>query len=467
MSGRERDRRRRRRRDDRHAVELATGSSPGTPRRCSCAASSRARSSASAAPCATRSTARRAARARSDGVPTGEEPVEVSDKGTVTTFCVVNVPFDDQQMEIPYVSATSCSTAPTSPLHLIQEAKAEDVRMGMRVEAVWAPRRGARAHPREHQVLPADRRARRRLRRLQGARLMRTAADEGRRDRRLRAVERPRASPPQRGRDAHAGRRRGARRLGLDRKEIGFTCSGSCDYLAGARVRVRLGARRGRGRGRRSARATSRWTAPGRCTRRGSGSSTARSTPRSSTASASRRRGDLPIVLSRSSTRTTWRRSGPTRRSPRSRRAPGSTPATTEGEMAAVAARSRRCAEDNPSAQLDGDESVDALLDRAVRRLAAAQARHARRSPTAPRRSCSPPATWRATLCEQPGVDPRHRPPHRAARPRRARPRRTSPSTRPAGEKAGVDGGRRRRAARAVQPPGADPARGARPRATA
>ena len=75
----------------------------------------------------------------SDGVALGEEPVEVSDKGTVTTFCVVNVPFYDQKMEIPYVSATILlDGSDIGMMHLIQEAKAEDVHMGMRVKAKWA-----------------------------------------------------------------------------------------------------------------------------------------------------------------------------------------------------------------------------------------------------------------------------------------------------------------------------------------
>jgi uncharacterized OB-fold protein len=73
------------------------------------------------------------------GVRTDEE-VEVSDKGTVTTFCVVNVPFYDQKLEIPYVSATILlDGADIGLMHLIQEAPAEDVHMGMRVEAVWLP----------------------------------------------------------------------------------------------------------------------------------------------------------------------------------------------------------------------------------------------------------------------------------------------------------------------------------------
>src|SRR5204862_296168 len=74
----------------------------------------------------------------SDGVALGEEPVEVSDKGTVTTFCVVNVPFYDQKMEIPYVSATILlDGADIGMMHLIQEAKAEDVHMGMRAWALY------------------------------------------------------------------------------------------------------------------------------------------------------------------------------------------------------------------------------------------------------------------------------------------------------------------------------------------
>jgi uncharacterized OB-fold protein len=74
-----------------------------------------------------------------DGVPT-EEEVELAHKGTVTTFCVVNVQFYGQAMELPYVSALILLDGSDIPLmHLIQEAKAEDVHMGMRVEAVWVP----------------------------------------------------------------------------------------------------------------------------------------------------------------------------------------------------------------------------------------------------------------------------------------------------------------------------------------
>jgi uncharacterized protein len=75
-----------------------------------------------------------------DGVPTDEE-VQVADQGTVTTFCVVNVPFYGQKIKIPYVSATILlDGADIGLMHLLQEVDADQVHMGMRVEAVWAPR---------------------------------------------------------------------------------------------------------------------------------------------------------------------------------------------------------------------------------------------------------------------------------------------------------------------------------------
>lgn len=75
-----------------------------------------------------------------DGVPTTDE-IELPDKGTVTTFCIVNVPFQGQKIEPPYVSAyVLLDGADIAFLHLILECEASEVRMGMRVEAVWKPR---------------------------------------------------------------------------------------------------------------------------------------------------------------------------------------------------------------------------------------------------------------------------------------------------------------------------------------
>ncbi len=75
-----------------------------------------------------------------DGNPTTDE-VELPDVGTVTTFCIVNVPFMGQRITPPYVSAyILLDGADIAFLHLILDIPAEEVRMGMRVKAVWKPR---------------------------------------------------------------------------------------------------------------------------------------------------------------------------------------------------------------------------------------------------------------------------------------------------------------------------------------
>ncbi|WP_345312042.1 Zn-ribbon domain-containing OB-fold protein [Gordonia alkaliphila] len=66
--------------------------------------------------------------------------VELTDTGTITTFCIVNVPFLGQQIKPPYVAAYVLLDGADIPfLHLILDTPAEDVRMGMRVKAVWRP----------------------------------------------------------------------------------------------------------------------------------------------------------------------------------------------------------------------------------------------------------------------------------------------------------------------------------------
>jgi len=68
------------------------------------------------------------------------EFVEVADRGVITTFCVVNIPVIGRDLELPYVAASvALDGADLSIFALIQEAKPEEVRMGMRVEAVWKP----------------------------------------------------------------------------------------------------------------------------------------------------------------------------------------------------------------------------------------------------------------------------------------------------------------------------------------
>lgn len=74
-----------------------------------------------------------------DGVATAED-VECGPRGTVTTYCVVNVPFRGQSIQIPYVCAQILlDGADISFMGLVQEIPAGEVRMGLRVEAVWAP----------------------------------------------------------------------------------------------------------------------------------------------------------------------------------------------------------------------------------------------------------------------------------------------------------------------------------------
>lgn len=73
------------------------------------------------------------------GIPC-EEVVPLPDTGTVTTFCIVNLPFAGSTIEIPYTSASILLDGADIPLMaLIQECPADEVRMGMRVEAAWAP----------------------------------------------------------------------------------------------------------------------------------------------------------------------------------------------------------------------------------------------------------------------------------------------------------------------------------------
>jgi uncharacterized OB-fold protein len=75
-----------------------------------------------------------------DGVPTTDE-VELPGTGTVTTFCVVNVPHPGQRVAPPYVTAAVLLDGADIALqHLILGCAASEVRMGMRVSAVWKPR---------------------------------------------------------------------------------------------------------------------------------------------------------------------------------------------------------------------------------------------------------------------------------------------------------------------------------------
>ena len=89
-----------------------------------------------------------------DGVPTTDE-VELAGHRHVTTFCIVNVPFLGQKIAPPYVSGLR---PPRRRGHRLPapdpgDRRADEVRMGMRVEAVWRAPRGVGHHDREHRAL--------------------------------------------------------------------------------------------------------------------------------------------------------------------------------------------------------------------------------------------------------------------------------------------------------------------------
>ncbi|MEZ0383133.1 Zn-ribbon domain-containing OB-fold protein [Mycobacterium sp. pW045] len=67
--------------------------------------------------------------------------VELPDTGTITTFAIINIPFQGQKIKPPYVAAYVLLDGADIPfLTLVSDVDAADVRMGMRVQAVWKPR---------------------------------------------------------------------------------------------------------------------------------------------------------------------------------------------------------------------------------------------------------------------------------------------------------------------------------------
>ena len=73
------------------------------------------------------------------GVAT-EGEVQVADKGTVTTFCIVRVPSENIDIELPYCAGQILLDGSDQPFAaLLQECAWDEARMGMRVQAVWKP----------------------------------------------------------------------------------------------------------------------------------------------------------------------------------------------------------------------------------------------------------------------------------------------------------------------------------------
>jgi uncharacterized OB-fold protein len=74
------------------------------------------------------------------GLPTSEW-VDVADRGTITTFCIVRVPSENIELKLPYCAANILLDGSDMPfIALLQECEPSEVRIGMRVEAVWRPR---------------------------------------------------------------------------------------------------------------------------------------------------------------------------------------------------------------------------------------------------------------------------------------------------------------------------------------
>ncbi len=69
----------------------------------------------------------------------GEE-VECKNTGTLVTFAVVNVNFANRVVDLPYVTGEVCfDGADTTTTILLANCPIDQVRMGMRVQAVWLP----------------------------------------------------------------------------------------------------------------------------------------------------------------------------------------------------------------------------------------------------------------------------------------------------------------------------------------
>ncbi len=73
------------------------------------------------------------------GAPTTVE-VPLSGKGCIEGFTIVHIPIPDNPIKPPFAVANILlDGASLSFIHLVSEVKNEEVRIGMRVEAVWKP----------------------------------------------------------------------------------------------------------------------------------------------------------------------------------------------------------------------------------------------------------------------------------------------------------------------------------------
>jgi len=74
------------------------------------------------------------------GIPT-EEEVEVSDEGTIEAFTIVHIPLPGNPIQPPFIAANiRLDGTDMACLHLVSGVPTDQVRVGMRVKAVWKPR---------------------------------------------------------------------------------------------------------------------------------------------------------------------------------------------------------------------------------------------------------------------------------------------------------------------------------------
>lgn len=73
------------------------------------------------------------------GVPTGPDEVLLPDVGTLTTFSIIRIPFEGQVLTPPYCAGSILLDGADVPLfHLVGGVPVDDVRMGMRLRALWS-----------------------------------------------------------------------------------------------------------------------------------------------------------------------------------------------------------------------------------------------------------------------------------------------------------------------------------------
>lgn len=70
-----------------------------------------------------------------------EQEVECKDVGTVTTFAIVRVPSENLDVPLPFACVHILLDGTDVPFFsVVQECPLEQVRIGMRVQAVWVPK---------------------------------------------------------------------------------------------------------------------------------------------------------------------------------------------------------------------------------------------------------------------------------------------------------------------------------------